>query len=205
MLDDEVDVSANQDEQGHGVTLWEGMLLAVAPRFRSDYCAGRSLAARLLVNPPNRMLASWLPEDIRRWRYSAHNRPALQRGELPPMTARLRSRLARVSRALLLGAAALFYLQFGLQAMFHSPPQGVLTLVGALALGWAAVRIPRKWSRSAIVLAGTLPLLVLHAVFTLIDPGELPFLIGSAPVPVIAGAVWISTRSSSSDGLATEE
>lgn len=121
------------------------------------------------------------------------------------MTARLRSRLARASRALLLGAAALFYLQFGLQAVFHSPPQGGLALVGALALGWAAARTPRKWPRSAIVLAGTLPLLVLHAVFTLIEPRELPFLIGSAPVPVIAGAVWISTRSSSSDGLATEE
>ena len=121
------------------------------------------------------------------------------------MTAPLRTHLARVSRALLLGAAALFYLQFGLQALFHSLPQGVLTLVGAFALGWAAVRTPRKWSRSAIVLVGTLPLLVLHAVYTLINPGELPFLIGSAPAPVIAGAIWVLTRSSRSDGLATEE
>jgi peptidoglycan/LPS O-acetylase OafA/YrhL len=121
------------------------------------------------------------------------------------MTTRLLSRVARALRALLLGALALFYLQFGLQALFQSPPQGVLTLVGAVALGWAAVRAPREWSRSALVLAGTLPLLVLHAVFTLFDPGELPFLIGSAPVPVIAGAVWLLTRSSSSGGLATEE
>ncbi len=117
------------------------------------------------------------------------------------MTARLRSRLGRALRALSLGAAALFYLQFGLQAVFHSPPQGGLALLGALALGWAAARTPRKWPRSAIVLAGTLPLLVFHAVLTLIVPGELPFLIGSAPVPGIAGAVWISTRSSSSDGF----
>lgn len=113
--------------------------------------------------------------------------------------------LARASRALLLGAVALFYLQFGLQALFQFPPQGGLALVGALALGWAAARTAGEWPRSAIVLAGTLPLLVLHAVMTLVDPGELPFLIGSAPVPTIAGAIWISTRSSSSDGLATEE
>lgn len=116
------------------------------------------------------------------------------------MTSRLGSRLARASLALLLGAAALFYLQFGLQAVFYSPPQGGLALVGAFALGWAAIRPPQRWRRSAIVFAGTLPILVFHAVLTLLVPAELPFLIGSAPVPLIAGAVWILTRSSRSDG-----
>lgn len=42
----------------------------------------------------------------------------------------------RVAAGIVLVLLGLFYLQFGLQALFHSPPQGALSLVGALALGW---------------------------------------------------------------------
>lgn len=97
----------------------------------------------------------------------------------------------RVAAGIVLVLLGLFYLQFGLQALFHSPPQGALTLVGALALGWGAVQAFRKLPASAKVFLGTLPILVLHAVLTLIDPGELPFLIGSAPVPLVAGSIWL--------------
>ena len=85
-----------------------------------------------------------------------------------------------------LGLAALFYLQFGLQALVHYLPQGALSLVGAGALGWGAVHRMRARPASAVVLAGTLPILVLHGAMTLDDPGEMPFLIGSIPVPAAA-------------------
>lgn len=98
----------------------------------------------------------------------------------------------RFAGTLLLGLAALFYLQFGLQALVHFPPQGILALVGALALGRAAFLCLRRRPVSALVFGGTVPILVLHAVLTLIDPGELPFLIGSAPIPVVAGVAWLS-------------
>lgn len=71
--------------------------------------------------------------------------------------------------------SALFYLQFGLQALVHFLPQGILALVGAFALGRAALLSARRRPVSALVFVGTIPLLVLHAVLTLIDPGELPF------------------------------
>jgi hypothetical protein len=101
--------------------------------------------------------------------------------------------LVRVPRLILLVAIALFYLQFGLQALTQ-----FLALVGAIALGRGAVRSYRGHSVLAIVFIGTVPLLLLHAVMTLLEPGELPFLIGSAPVPVLAGAVWLITGSSRS-------
>jgi hypothetical protein len=106
--------------------------------------------------------------------------------------------LVRVPRLILLVAIALFYLQFGLQALTQFLPQGALALVGAIALGRGAVRSYRGHSVLAIVFIGTVPLLLLHAVMTLLEPGELPFLIGSAPVPVLAGAVWLITGSSRS-------
>lgn len=92
----------------------------------------------------------------------------------------------------LLGLAALFYLQFGLQALVHYLPQGILALVGALALGRAAFLCLRRRPASALAFGGTIPVLVLHAVMTLMDPGELPFLIGSIPIPVVAGVAWLS-------------
>lgn len=113
------------------------------------------------------------------------------------MTARNRKatrRLIRVASLVLLVLSALFYLQFGLQALIHFLPQGLLALVGAIALGWGAVLSFRGRSASAIVFIGAVPLLLLHAVMTLVEPGELPFLIGSTPVPLIAGAVWLVSR-----------
>lgn len=107
---------------------------------------------------------------------------------------RLDRPLVRVPLILLLGAFALFYLRFGLQALAHFLPQGALSLVGAIALGWGALRISRREPASVIVLSGTVPVLLLHAVMTFQDAGELPFLIGSAPVPVLAGALWLASR-----------
>lgn len=99
--------------------------------------------------------------------------------------------------AVFLGLAALFYLQFGLQALFQFPPQGILALVGAFGLARAAfLTVRRRRPVSALVFVGTVPLLVLHAVMTLIEPGELPFLIGSAPVPVVAGGAWLTKGAS---------
>ncbi len=104
----------------------------------------------------------------------------------------------RFALTLLFILAALFYLQFGLQALVHFLPQGILALVGAFALGRAALLSVHRRPVSALVFVGTIPLLVLHAGLTLLDAGELPFLIGSAPIPVVAGAAWLkkSIRSS---------
>ena len=104
-------------------------------------------------------------------------------------------RFVRLVGIVLLVLAALFYLQFGLQALLQFPPQGILALVGALALGRASFLRLRRKRVSALVFFGTTPLLVLHAVMTLIEPGELPFLIGSAPIPAGAGVAWLNQRS----------
>lgn len=90
--------------------------------------------------------------------------------------------------------AALFYLQFGLQALVHYLPQGALSLVGAATLGWGAALRMRWKPASSVVLVGTFPILALHAALTLIDPGEMPFLIGSIPVPVAAAIALIRGR-----------
>lgn len=111
-----------------------------------------------------------------------------------------RSSSLRVARLVLLGASGLYYLQFGLQALSQHLPQGALTLIGAAALIWGAIRTFRGRNSAAIVFLGTLPLLLLHAAMTWQDPGELPFLIGSAPVPVLAGAVWLFSRLSRPTG-----
>lgn len=103
------------------------------------------------------------------------------------------SGLIRWVSVLCLAGAGLFYLQFGLQALAHHVPQGILSLVGAVALLWGAVRRARGTAASGVVLIGTLPILVLHGVMTLEDPGELPFLIGSIPVPLVA-AVFLGVR-----------
>lgn len=106
------------------------------------------------------------------------------------------SGLVRWVSVISLVGAGLFYLQFGLQALVHHLPQAILSLVGAAALLWGAVLRARGTSASAVVLVGTLPILGLHAVMTLEDPGELPFLIGSIPVPLVA-AVFLGVRRSS--------
>ena len=111
------------------------------------------------------------------------------------MDERRASRPVQIAGLILLVASALYYLQFGLQALIHFLPQGTMALVGALALGWGAVRIFRRRPSSAIAFLGTIPLLLLHAVMTLVEPGELPFLIGSIPVPLVAGAAWLVGRS----------
>jgi len=104
------------------------------------------------------------------------------------------AKIGRIASIMALVLLALFYLQFGLQALFQSPPQGILSLVGCVALFWGAVRTFRRRLAAPIVFLGNVPLLLFHAVFTLVDPGELPFLIGSLPVPLAAGAVWLVGR-----------
>ena len=100
----------------------------------------------------------------------------------------------RIASIIALALLALFYLQFGIQALFQYPPQGILSLVGCVALFWGAVRTFRRRPAAAIVFMGTVPILLLHAVLTLVEPGELPFLIGSLPVPLAAGAMWLVGR-----------
>ncbi len=100
----------------------------------------------------------------------------------------------RIASVIALALLALFYLQFGIQALFQYPPQGILSLVGCVALFWGAVRTFRRRPAAAIVFMGTVPILLLHAVLTLVEPGELPFLIGSLPVPLAAGAMWLVGR-----------
>src|SRR5688572_24198169 len=101
------------------------------------------------------------------------------------------STVVRIASSILLVAASLFYLQFGLQAMWHFLPQGILAITGALALGWAGIRTIQKRLAALIVFVGTVPIFLLHGAMTLIEPGELPFLIGSAPVPLLALA-WLT-------------
>jgi hypothetical protein len=112
------------------------------------------------------------------------------------MTAR---RITSVATIIVLTLACLFYLQFGLQALVHHLPQGVLALVGAAALAWSAVRRAHGRTASLVALLGTLPILALHAAMTVEDAGELPFLVGSVPVPVIAAVAWISGRTRRAD------
>ncbi len=115
------------------------------------------------------------------------------------MTRRSVSVVVRIGTLILLTAATLFYLQFGLQALWQSVPQGILTLVGTVALAWGVILTFKRRPASGIVFLGTIPLLIFHAVLTLIDPGELPFLIGSIPVPLLAGLAWLVTRRGTSE------
>ncbi len=103
-------------------------------------------------------------------------------------------RMRRIAIVITLVLLGLFYLQFGLQALFHSPPQGILSLVGCVALFLGAVRVFRRRPAAAIVFLGNVPIVLFHAVYTLVDPGELPFLIASLPVPLAAGAMWLVGR-----------
>lgn len=102
--------------------------------------------------------------------------------------------MLRVASLIGLALLALLYLQFGIQALFQSPPQGILSLVGSVALGWGAVRTFQRRPAAAIVVVGNVPILLFHAVYTLVDPGELPFLILSLPVPLAAAAMWLVGR-----------
>lgn len=100
-------------------------------------------------------------------------------------------RTGRAAIMVVLVAASLYYLQFGLQALAHHVLQGALALVGAAALGWGVVRCARREPAAPVVFLGTLPVLVFHAVLTIEDPGEMPFLVGSIPAPLIAGIAWL--------------
>lgn len=100
-------------------------------------------------------------------------------------------KIFRVVSVIALTLLGLFYLQFGLQALFQYVPQGVLSLVGAVFLGWGVVLTFQRRPASGRVFWGTVPIFLLHVVATLMDPGELPFLIGSAPVPIVAGLIWL--------------
>jgi hypothetical protein len=94
----------------------------------------------------------------------------------------------------------LFYLQFGLQPLVHHVPQAALSLVGATAIAWGTVRRLRGKAASLVALIGTLPVLALHAVMSLEDPGELPFLLGSIPAPVVAAVPMFRVRGCSTAG-----
>jgi uncharacterized membrane protein HdeD (DUF308 family) len=107
---------------------------------------------------------------------------------------RVEDEVKRAIPVVVLALLALYYLQFGVQALAHFIPQGILALVGGVALGWAAVRAARRRASSSIVFWGTLPMLILHLAMTIEDPGEMPFLLGSIPVPLVAGVAWVVLR-----------
>ena len=89
---------------------------------------------------------------------------------------------------------ALFYLQFGLQALAHHLPQGALAVLGAVALAWGSARFVKRAPAAKSICLGTMPIALLHVVVTISDPGELGYLLGSLPVPVVAGSVWVAHR-----------
>jgi hypothetical protein len=93
-------------------------------------------------------------------------------------------RVARATGFVALVVFGLFYLQFGLQALVNYVPQGLFALVGGVALVWGGARLLRRSPVPGLVFLGTVPVALLHGLMTLIDAGELPFLIGSAPVPI---------------------
>lgn len=101
--------------------------------------------------------------------------------------------------------AALFYLQFGLQAWVHHRLQAGSVLVGALVLGWAAQRRITHRPAAAVALLGGLPALIVHAGMTIQDRNEANFLAGSVPVPLVAAIIlsarWIRRSRQSSTAL----
>jgi hypothetical protein len=103
-------------------------------------------------------------------------------------------RLGRIGVIAVIVLVALFYLQFGLQALVHFWLQGALTLFGAAALAWGAARKVKGSTAALVVLVGTVPVFILHGVMTVVEPGELPFLVGSVPVPLVAGLAWLWGR-----------
>lgn len=110
--------------------------------------------------------------------------------------AKAMARVGVIVGAILLGFSTLFYLQFGLYAIVHSPPQAVLTLLGAAALAWATVRFVRGRLASPIACLGTLPLFVFHAVVEVAGfyPDEaLVFLYGAAVAPLLSGLFWLAS------------
>ena len=91
--------------------------------------------------------------------------------------------------------AALFHLQFALQAFFAAPSQAVLVLVPAVAFGIAAVRFIRHQALAHVVFAATLPLFVFSLVTTFIYSDESPyFAIIFGVAPALSGIVWIWRR-----------
>lgn len=104
------------------------------------------------------------------------------------------SSVRRVGGMLLLVILTLFYLQFGLAAIRWSLSQGVMILIATGALGLGTSRMFRRQRASGIVFLGTVPVFLYHIPYTVIDPGEMPFLIVFAVVPALAGLVWLLRR-----------
>ena len=88
---------------------------------------------------------------------------------------------------------ALLSLQFALQAWFASPPQALLVLVTAGALGAAEFRFARHQPVAKLIFLATLPLLVFSVSATLIYPDESSiFAIIFGVAPVVSGIAWKS-------------
>ena len=89
---------------------------------------------------------------------------------------------------------ALFYLFFGLNALVHHVGQGAFAFLGGAALGWGSTRFIMRAPAAKVICLGTMPIAILHLILTIGDPGELGFLLVSLPVPVVAGAIWVTHR-----------
>ena len=104
-------------------------------------------------------------------------------------------KVMRAAGVVLLAATTLFFLQFGIQAAFNSPPQAALTLVATVAFGVATYRFARHRHIAALLFATTLPLFLFSVAGTLLYPDESPvYAVVTAVPPMIAGACWLMGR-----------
>jgi hypothetical protein len=111
--------------------------------------------------------------------------------------ARAGARPIRVLASALLVFAALFYLLFGAHAVVQSPPQAAFTFLGALGLGWGALRTARGERAAGAVWLATTPLFVLQVFATMLMPDESPaFVVGAGIAPASAGMTWLLGRRS---------
>ena len=110
-------------------------------------------------------------------------------------------KLARIAAVVLLSLAALLYLQFGLSAIRQSPMQAALVFLGLAAIVAGIARLVQIRPASVVILAGTLPLLVMQVIATLLVEDESPaFIVISGVVPIGAGTAWLVGRRPSRRG-----
>jgi hypothetical protein len=109
----------------------------------------------------------------------------------------LAAKLTRIAGIILLSLAALLYLQFGLSAIRQSPMQAALVFLGLAAIVAGIARLVQIRPASARILVGTLPLLVMQVIATLLVEDESPaFIVISGIVPISAGTTWLVGRHS---------
>lgn len=106
-----------------------------------------------------------------------------------------RVRVLRTIGCVALVAVALFYLQFGLQAIGQWLPQAALVFLGVATLGVGASRTLKGRDAARIVFLGTAPLWVMQIVALVFVEDESPaFVVVTGVVPLTAAIVRITHR-----------